>query len=127
MLSHPFFKMISLYLVVAMFVLSVPAQGWAMIVPVQNSAVRDGDLAKVRAALESSAVRQRLVDYGLSPDEASKRVNLLTDDELHSFASNIDAAQAGGSVGGDIIFVLLVIVLVLVILELTGHRVVTRS
>ena len=125
MLNHPFFKMLSLYLVVAVFALSLPAQSWAMIVPVQDHAVRDADLAKVRAALESSTVKQRLVDYGLSPEEASKRVNLLTDEELHRFASDLDSVQAGGILG-DVIFVLLVIVLVLVILELTGHRVVTR-
>jgi hypothetical protein len=125
MLDRTFFKMLALYLTVAVFVLSIPAQGWAMIVPAGNTNLRSADLAKVRSALESAAVKQRLMDYGLTSDEAAARVNLLTDAELHQFASQLDSVQAGGFLG-DVIFVLLVVVLVLLILELTGHRVVTR-
>ena len=69
MLKHPLFKVLSLYLAVAVLALSFPAQGWAMIVPADRAAVRAGDLAKVQATLESTVVRQRLMDYGLTPEE----------------------------------------------------------
>jgi hypothetical protein len=126
MSTHPSGKILALYLAVAVFVLSFPAQSWAMLVPVENRTARSADLVKLRTALESSVVRQRLMDYGLSSEEATARLNTLTDKELHQFAAHLDAAQAGGSLAGDVIFVLLVVLLVIVILELTGHRVVVR-
>ena len=33
MLNNPFFKVLSLYLIIAVFALTLPAQGWAMLVP----------------------------------------------------------------------------------------------
>ena len=126
MLNHPFARMLSLYLAAAVLVLSFPAAGWAMLVPAGQEDLRSADLATVQAALESTVVRQRLMDYGLSAEEAVARINSLSDEQLHQFAANLDAAQAGGSLAGDILFVLLVILLVIVILELTGHHVVMR-
>jgi hypothetical protein len=126
MLTHPFFKLLSLYLAAAVLVLSFPAPGWAMIVPADREAVRANDLATVQAALESSVVRQRLMDYGLTADEAVARINALTDEELHHFAAQIDAVQAGGSILGDVLIILLIVLIVILILEVTGHRVVTR-
>ena len=125
MLKNPLIRMLSLYLSIAVTALSFPASGWAMLVPAKNEAVRAGDLAKVQAALESSAVQQRLMDYGLTSEEASERVASLSDEQLHRFASDIDSVQAGGLLG-DVVFVLLVVVIVLVILEMTGHHVVMR-
>ena len=126
MLNNPFCRSLALYLAVAVFALSFPASGWAMLVPAGHEDLRSADLATVQAALESTVVRQRLMDYGLTADEAVARINNLSDEQLHQFAVNLDAAQAGGSLAGDIIFVLLVILLVIVILELTGHHVVMR-
>ena len=126
MLSHPFCKALSLYLAVAVLALSFPATGWAMFVPTEREALRSADLATIQAALESTIVRQRLIDHGLTPEEASARISSLSDEELHRFAANIDAIQAGGSLLGDVVVVLLIIVLVIAILEMTGHRVVVR-
>ncbi len=125
MLNHPFIKMLSLYLVVTVFVLSLPAPGFAMLVPSESGTVRAADAARVQTALESTAVKQRLMDYGLTPEEASARISKLSDEQLHQFASQIDSVQAGGLLG-DIIFVLLVVAIVLVVLELTGHHVIVH-
>lgn len=126
MLNHPFFKLLSLYLALAVLALSFPAQGWAMIVPADRDAVRASDLATVQTALESTMVRQRLMDYGLTTDEAIARINTLSDEELHQFAANMDAVQAGASILGDVLVILLIVLIVILILEVTGHRVVTR-
>jgi hypothetical protein len=125
MRNDPFFRLLSLYLIVAVIALSFPSQSWAMLVTVRDDATRAGDIAKVQAALESTAVKQRLLDYGLTAEEASQRLALLSDEQIHRFATEIDSVQAGGD-GGDVIFVLLVILIVLVILELTGHHVVMK-
>lgn len=126
MLRNPFCKVISLYLIIAVFALTLPAQGWAMLVPAAPSGARAADQAKVQAALESSIVKQRLMDFGLTPDETVKRLNALSDEQIHQFAANMDAVQAGGDVLGDVLVILLIVVIVIAILELTGHHVVMK-
>ena len=127
MLKNPCSKALALYLIAAVFALSFPAQGWAMLVPAGQPESRPADLSKVRAVLESSVIRQRLLDYGLSPEEAARRLESLTDEQVHQFASQLDAVQAGGDAGSDIIVILLIVILVILILELTGHKVVMRK
>jgi uncharacterized membrane protein YgcG len=126
MLTRPLFKVLSLYLVVSVPVLSLPVQGWAMLVPVQQAAARSTDLAKVQATMESAVIKQRLQDYGLSSEETMARINSLSDEQIHQLASNLESVQAGGDVLGDVIVVLLIVLLVILILELTGHRVVMK-
>jgi hypothetical protein len=126
-LHHPFLKVLAAYLAAAVIVLSLPGQGWAMLVPTEHAAVRSADQARVQAALESSVIRQRLMDYGLSAEETLARINALSDGQIHQLAANIDAVQAGGDVLGEVIVILLIVILVIVILELTGHRVVMKK
>lgn len=125
MLRTPFAKFLALYLIAALFALSFPARGWAMLVPAA-SAARAADSAAIRTTLESSLIRQRLLDYGLTPEETAKRLNSLSDEQVHQLAANLDAVQAGGDVLGDVIVILLLVVIVIVVLEATGHRVVVR-
>ena len=97
-----------------------------MIVPAGQAETRAAGLAKVQTALESSMVEQRLLDYGLTPEEATKRLGTLSDEQIHQFAAHIDAVQAGGDVISDVIVILLIVVIVIAILELTGHHVIIR-
>jgi len=76
---------------------------------------RAADMAKIQKALESKTLQQRLVDYGLSPEGALAKINGLSDEQVHLFATHIDALQAGGMRNSDIIIILLLIVLVLVL------------
>ena len=126
MLKRQSTRIVSLYLIVALFALTLPAQGWAMIVPADQTETRLADLAKVQTALESSVVRQRLLDYGLTPEETTKRLGALSDEQMHQFAAHMDAVQAGGDVLSDVIVILLIVVIVIAILELTGHHVVIK-
>ena len=126
MLSRPFIKILSLYLIIAVFALTLPAQGWAMLVPAGQPAARSTDLVKVQATLESSVISQRLLDFGLTPEETTARLNTLSDEQIHQLAANLDAVQAGGDVLGDVVVILLIVVIVIVILELTGHHVVMK-
>ena len=126
MLTRPFFKILSLYLIVAVFALTLPAQGWAMLVPAGQTEARSADRAKVQATLESSVIKQRLLDFGLTPAETPARLNKLSDEQVHQLAANMDAVQAGGDALGDVVVILLIVVLVIVILELTGHHVIVK-
>ncbi len=126
MLNRPFFKILSLYLIIAVLALTLPAQGWAMLVPADQSGVRSTDLAKVQASIESSVIKQRLLDFGLTPEETTARLNKLSDEQIHQLAANMDAVQAGGDVLGDVVVILLIVIIVIAVLELTGHHVIMK-
>ena len=91
-----FFKSISLYLVIATFFMTLPAQGWAMFVPSAGAApLRGAEISNIQRSLESTMIRQRLADFGLSSEEVMARMNTLSDQQVHQFASNLDSLQAG--------------------------------
>ena len=121
------FKVLSGYLAIAMVLLTLPAQGWAMFIPSSGAdAIRKADMAAIQKTVESTVVKQRLMDYGLSSDEAMARVNKLSDEQVHQFAAQLNSLQAGADGVDALIFVLLVAIIVVLILELSGHHVVFR-
>lgn len=121
------FKILSVYLTFAMIMLSLPAQGWAMFLPSDQAAsVRQADMVNIQKALETAVVKQRLRDLGLSPEETLARIDTLSDQQVHEFAGNLDSLQAGADGLGALIFLVLVVILVVVILQASGHRVIVR-
>jgi hypothetical protein len=121
------FKILAGYLAIATVLLSIPAQGWAMFIPAGGAAaIRKADMAAIQKTVESTVVKQRLMDYGLSPDEAMARVNTLSDAQVHQFAAQLNSLQAGADGVDALIFILLVAIIVVLILELSGHRVIVR-
>jgi hypothetical protein len=80
----------------------------------------------IQKALESSVVKQRLMDYGLSSEEAVARIKKLSDKEVHQFAGNLDSLQAGADAVDALIFLVLVAIIVVVVLQATGHKVIVR-
>ena len=119
-----FHRSLSLYLILALFALSLPAQGWTMFLP-SPSVERAADQARIQATLETSMVKQRLIDYGLSPEETMAKLGRLSDEQVHQLAANMDSLQPGG-VLGEVVFLLLIVLLVIVILQMTGHRVIVH-
>lgn len=119
-------KVLALYLILSLFALTLPAPGWAMFIPSDHAAgTRTADLARFQSALESTVIKQRLVDYGLSPQDAAARLSLLSDEQIHDLSSRMDSVQAGGIIG-EVIFLLIVAIIVVVVLEATGHRVIIK-
>ncbi len=82
---------------------------------------RAADMAAIQRTLESEVVRQCLVDYGLSPEEALAKVSALTDDQVHQFATRLDSVQAGaGSIDATtLIIILLLVILILLLVDNT--------
>jgi hypothetical protein len=123
-----FMKALSLYLVFAMFLLTLPMQSWAMFIPTgQATHVKRADLDSIQKTLESSVVKQRLADLGLSSEETMARIGKLSDEQIHQLAENLNSLQAGADSGvGILIFLVLVAIIVVVILEATGHKVIVK-
>jgi hypothetical protein len=97
----------------AMFVPAAPSED--AVRTFKTAGNRAADMARIQAVLESKVVRQKLMDLGLSPEEAMVRINRLSDEQVHQFASRIDSLQAGGGVIELTIIVLLVIVIILLV------------
>jgi nitrogen fixation protein FixH len=104
MLKTFYAKPLAVYLTLALLAITTfagPAE--AMFVPAadhQNTAAsmassvdRAAGMAKIQTALESKVVRQKLMDYGLSPEETMARVSKLSDEQINKFATNTDALQ----------------------------------
>jgi len=123
-----------LYLSMALIVIGAvgawPGAGWASFVP--SEAVvpvptfdRAADLAKLRAVFEHRIVAQRLADLGFSASEIGSRLASLTDAQVHQVVQQMDSLQPGGDSGLGVIVALLVIaILVVVLLQVSGHRVI---
>jgi len=127
MQRKPLYKFITLYLIIAVIILSTPAQGWAMFIPSEGEAsIRHSDMAAIQKTLESSVIKQRLLDYGLSSEEALVKVNQLSQEQIHQIAANLESLQAGADGVDALIFLLLVAIIVVVILQATGHKVIVK-
>ena len=115
---------IALYLAFALIVLSSlagPAE--AMLLPAQQSAERTADLAAVQKTLELKLVQQRLLDYGLTPEETAARLGTLPDEQLHQLAANLDAVQAGGDVASTLFALVVIAALVVLIIFMLQGRI----
>lgn len=88
---------------------------------------RSENLEKVQAFLENKIVVQKLVDYGVSPEEAKAKVEAMSAKDLHRLASLTDRAAAGTDDGlGLLIGLAILVILIIVILKLMNKEVVVR-
>lgn len=88
---------------------------------------RGEDMAKVQSFLENKVVVQKLVDYGVSPAEATAKVKAMSAQDLHRLASLTDRAAAGADDGlGLLIGLAILIILIIVIFKLMNKEIVVR-
>jgi hypothetical protein len=125
-----FKKSLCVYLAFCMFLIAIAprvegALSPSAVVGVQMD--RAADLAKVRAFLEEKKVRQRLEDLGFSAEEISSKLATMGDAQLHSFAQRLDDLKVGGDGVGLIIGVLIILILVVILLNLMGRKVVVTK
>ena len=79
-----------------------------------------GDRARVMRFMAREDVRQQLQALGIDPDEAARRTESLSDDEIQQIAQQMDELPAGQGVIGVLLFVVIVLFLVLLITDLVG-------
>ena len=123
------FKTIALYLAFVFFLVgSIPRNSWAYFAESQQalSLSREADINKIQRALESKMVSQRLSEIGLSRGEINSKLQQLSDADVHQFASQMDSLMPGGDAGVTIILLLVIAILVLVIIQMTGHKIVIK-
>jgi hypothetical protein len=127
----PLKKCITWYLVVAMFVIGITPRAFAGFSPSEvinlSPAERTSDLQKIQKFLEMKMVRERLKEFGFTPDEIQTRLNQFSDRQLHQLALRVDDLKvAGDDALGIIILLLVIAVLVVLLIQLTGHKIVVK-
>jgi hypothetical protein len=104
-------KVIVCYLVVAMFVLGIAPRLYAGFSPSEAVSIlnfdRSSDLDKVRKVLEMKMVRERLKNFGFTPDEIEKKLIQLDDQQIHQLALNLDELKVGGNAWVWVLVILL--------------------
>lgn len=88
--------------------------------------LRAAEIAKVQTVLEQKVVMQKLLDYGVSPEEAMAKVRSMSDSDLHRLATLADRVAAGADGVGFLIGLAVLVILILVILMLMNKRVVVH-
>ena len=109
-------RRIAILLVVLMGIFSVVPRIEASFVQSDESfaaGARDKDMAMIQKVLEQKLVRERLKALGYGDQEINSRLDQLSDDELHQFATQLDSLTPGGSTLGWILVLALVIIAVL--------------
>ena len=111
--------MIALFrrLVACLLIVSLPAQAGLVST---ESVIADGGRDRIAVFLDRADVQSRLEVLGVSPSEVKARVAALSDAEAAQLAGKIDSLPAGGSTGGDILFVALLVFLVLLVTDILG-------
>ncbi len=123
------FKTTALILVISMSLLSIiPPVDASMVeteMVLKGISQRDMDLQKLQRFLESKIVKQKLKALGYSTYEIKQRLEALNDEDLHTLATKVDGIRVAGDSGlGIIVMLLIIAILVVVLLQLTGHRIV---
>ena len=125
-------KMISCYLVVAMFVLGITPRLYAGFSPSEAVSIltfdRSSDLEKIRKVLEMKMVRERLKNFGFTPNEIEKKLSQLEDQQIHQLALSLDDLKVGSDGWAWVVVILVLIAIgVIVYFYITGHRVVIEK
>ena len=106
--------------ILSVAILNMGLAGAAQAAIVDTSALvttdREADLGTVRAQLDRAEVRAKFQDMGVDATAVDQRVARLNDRELHQLAVVMQNAPAGG----DVVWIIGVVFIVLIILELTG-------
>ena len=119
-------RRIAIMLVVSMALISIVPQVDAAFISSDESFsynMRQQDTTTIKKVLEQKLVKQRLKVLGYSEDEVKDRLDKLSDNELHRFATQLDVLAAGGDVLGVLVAILVIVGIIALILFITGKRI----
>ena len=106
--------------ILSVAILNLGFAGAAQAAIVDTSALvttsREADLSTVRAQLDRTEVRAQFEEMGVDATAVERRIASLNDRELHRLAVDMQNAPAGG----DAVWIVGAVFIVLIILELTG-------
>ncbi len=125
----PYIKEITWFLIIMMSILSIVPRVEAGFVSSEIIALthteRNADLEKIQKILELKAISERLKQLGFTKEEIQMKLEQLSDQQIHQLALKLDELKVGqDDFLGVIIALLVIAILVVVLLNLTGHKVI---
>jgi hypothetical protein len=124
-----FVQAVTWYMVAVMFVVGfVPRveAGFLASQTSQGSQNRTEDLGAIQKTLEMRMVSETMEKFGMTKAEVKSRLDGMTDAQIHQLATNLDEVRVGGDGLGVIVVLLVIAILVVVLIELTGHKVIVK-
>jgi hypothetical protein len=91
-----------------------------------SSEISQDDLETVQHFLESRIVIQKLSDFGMEKEEAMAKVSDLNPEDLHTLASMINKAPAGGDGVGILIGLAVLALIVIIIIKLLDKEIIIK-
>lgn len=117
---RPAARLLACYLIAALIIIGIAERSFAGYSPSEviklSPEERVTDLAKVRTALETKMVGEKLKQLGFSNEEIQSRLGQLNDSQLHKLAQKADEIRVGGDALGVVIAVLAIAILVVLFL-----------
>ncbi|MBI5235639.1 MAG: PA2779 family protein [Deltaproteobacteria bacterium] len=121
-----YFRRIAFILVFALFVTgSIPTKSMAAIGEAV-SVDRLSSIDSIRRALETRLVAEKLSEAGLDKAEVQSRIDKLSDEELHQFASMTDGLYPGGSAIGVVAALLIIAIIALIALKMADRKIIIK-
>jgi hypothetical protein len=124
-----FVQVVTWYMVTVMFVVGFVPRVEAGFIASQashGSQNRVEDLGAIQKTLEMRMVSETMEKFGMTKAEVKSRLDGMTDAQIHQLATNLDEVRVGGDGLGVIVFILVIAILVVVLIELTGHKVIVQ-
>jgi hypothetical protein len=130
-MKKTFMRHVTWYLVVAMFVIGITPRVYAGFSPSEVIGLspidRASDLKKIQNVIETKMIGERLKQFGLTPNEIQKKLNQLSDQQIHQLVLQLDELKVGGDGGWVILGIIIVLAAIAVlVIYLSGHEVVIK-
>ena len=97
--------------------MAAPASVAAPVPSQTTAAVGQTSPAPGEVAAERALVKAKLMDFGLTGAQAQSRVDLLTDQEIHALAADLEAIRPGAAFMLSTTEILLLLILVVLIAD----------
>lgn len=130
-MTKPFLKVVSWYLVFALFVIGFTPEAFANLIPSEKTDVaiieKNMDFQKIQKILESKMVRKKLETLGFSKEEIEKKLTRLNDVQIHMLAQNLEQLKVGGNGFEVIVVILLLAIIGLVWLNINNKKIAIQN
>ncbi len=120
-MNKAFLKIVCIQLI---FFIVFTHTAWAGFIPTGDVVFQqrtDPNRVEILNLLEREDVREKLLEYGILPTEAAKRIAALSDAEIANLKGRLDSIPTGEGIVGPIVGGIVIIFLVLLFTDIIGE------
>jgi uncharacterized protein YjiS (DUF1127 family) len=89
---------------------------------------RQQNLGRIQQVLESKVIAQRLSDLGLTQSQIMERLGQMSDEQIRQTAAQLDSAlMPGGDALGTVLILVVIAILVVLLFQMTGHKIIVTK